>query len=94
MLIEDFAKSYTDVLKSSVPVRTGTLRDSIFAKIPQLSDVFSIDIDAVNYAIYVNNRLQFVEKNDYKIDDFSTDITESIWDAFYNKNKEQENGNN
>jgi len=81
-----FLVTYEAGLKATAPVRTGRLRDSIVVLRPTLAAIFDIPVDAVNYAIYANNKHHFVERNDFRIEDFATEITEALWDDFFTDN--------
>ena len=85
--LSEFLISYERGLKSTAPVKTGRLRDSIAVLRPTLADIFTIPTNAVDYAFYANKKHHFVEKNDYQLEDFADDALEAIWDDFYNENK-------
>lgn len=79
----DFLQIYQNDLKSSAPVKTGTLRDSLTVIEPQIENYYNIPVEAVYYAKYVNGKYNFVGKNDYDIEVFATDYTEAMWEDLY-----------
>jgi len=89
--LKDFLTTYESGLKATAPVKTGRLRDSITVLMPTLASIFNIPVDAVHYAIYANRKHHFVEKNDFRIEDFATNFAELFWDDFYKENKTPNN---
>jgi len=89
--LREFLIEYQSGLKALAPVKTGRLRDSILVKRPTLAADMNIQTDAIDYAIYANNKHHFVERNDFRIDDFADDIADSLWDDFFTDNKTPNN---
>ena len=89
--LKDFLTTYESGLKATAPVKTGRLRDSILVFPATLAAIFEINVDAVYYGIYANRKHHFVERNDFRIEDFATNFAEAFWEDFAKDNKEPKN---
>lgn len=61
--LEDIAKTYKDIAKSTAPVRTGAMRDRIAVSYSRLDDLrYQLDLNGISYMLWWNTPPKVVKR--------------------------------
>lgn len=86
--LNNFLGEYTTALAGAVPVRTGTLRDSIGGYIVTSKTENKIEIEVVDYFKYVNTyNNKITQPLDNKFETFADMIANDLWEKIKENEK-------